>query len=184
MEPEQGILGTIPPIKRFPEGMTGRQYKKSIGTVSERQYACKSFKVKHKFLTIKRKNRLAFLKKMVKITAKPSLANLLNEPKDMRLLFNLTKNESLPLTSNCPCYVCDNGADVRHHVITLQNGGRNKNNNIVPLCYSCHAKVHPHLLKLNKMRKVASRHSVHPKINGPLVTTRGTNNTIVAVQGA
>jgi ribonuclease PH len=52
------------------------------------------------------------------------------------------------------------------------------------LCYLCHSKVHPHLRNLNQMRKVASRHSVQPKINGPLVTTQGINNIIVAVKGA
>lgn len=43
------------------------------------------------------------------------------------------------------CYICDERADVRHHVIPLKNGGHNSFLNIRSLCNSCHADVHPWL---------------------------------------
>jgi 5-methylcytosine-specific restriction endonuclease McrA len=154
-------------ITKFPEGMTGRQYRKQLGIkASGRITSSKSFKIKSKFKGIKRKNRLGFLIKMTKVQAKNSTYLT---PDEMRNCFNNMKLQAFPMGINCLCYVCSNRADIRHHVIPLKNGGRNKANNIVPLCYSCHTKVHPHLQEVNR-KKVASRHCVKPKINGPLVS--------------
>ena len=43
------------------------------------------------------------------------------------------------------CYVCDNRADIRHHIVPLKNGGSNSFRNIRVLCNNCHAKIHPWL---------------------------------------
>ena len=43
------------------------------------------------------------------------------------------------------CFVCGEKPNVRHHIIQLQHGGTNIHSNIVPLCNSCHAEVHPWL---------------------------------------
>jgi len=40
------------------------------------------------------------------------------------------------------CFICDNQPQHRHHIIQLQNGGRNIHLNIVHLCKSCHKEVH------------------------------------------
>lgn len=45
------------------------------------------------------------------------------------------------------CRVCGSAADVRHHVIQLQNGGTNGEQNIVNLCNTCHWKIHPWMKK-------------------------------------
>lgn len=43
------------------------------------------------------------------------------------------------------CFVCAKRAEVGHHVIQLQHGGTNDVFNIVPICESCHADIHPWL---------------------------------------
>lgn len=40
------------------------------------------------------------------------------------------------------CYVCDNKANVRHHIIPLSMGGKNSYKNIRALCRKCHEKIH------------------------------------------
>lgn len=47
--------------------------------------------------------------------------------------------------SGCECYVCGAPATVRHHIIQLQNGGRNSPRNLMGLCDDCHAEIHPWL---------------------------------------
>jgi len=46
-------------------------------------------------------------------------------------------------------YRCQNcGAEenlVVHHIVSLSKGGSNELSNLVALCESCHAKIHPHL---------------------------------------
>ena len=43
------------------------------------------------------------------------------------------------------CFACKEKAQVRHHIIWIKNGGRNQKNNIVGVCRSCHAEIHPWL---------------------------------------
>ena len=45
------------------------------------------------------------------------------------------------------CGVCNGRANVRHHIIQLQNGGGNHGLNLMRLCYGCHAEIHPWLKK-------------------------------------
>lgn len=45
------------------------------------------------------------------------------------------------------CFVCWDKAQVRHHIIPLQNGGRNYKINIIGLCHNCHGKIHPWLIR-------------------------------------
>jgi len=41
-----------------------------------------------------------------------------------------------------PCWVCMGAAKHRHHVIPIAGGGRNRKDNLVPLCVACHHSVH------------------------------------------
>ncbi len=41
------------------------------------------------------------------------------------------------------CFVCEYEAEARHHVVQLKHGGDNRELNIVPLCETCHALIHP-----------------------------------------
>lgn len=41
------------------------------------------------------------------------------------------------------CQVCGNKACHIHHIIQVQNGGRNKKKNLIELCEFCHASIHP-----------------------------------------
>lgn len=46
-----------------------------------------------------------------------------------------------------PCFACRGLATHWHHVIQIQNGGRNKTKNRVPICIVCHRRVHPWMVK-------------------------------------
>lgn len=146
--------------------MTGKIYRKTLGIPepkSQHIYGDKQFRVAAKFKGIKRHKRMKFLKTMAqKVVFKRNL----QEIKNQRTGFDHNKLVHLALTEKSNCYTCPNGATLRHHVIQIQNGGKNKRNNIVPLCSKCHSSIHPHLKRNGGA--VASRHSVQPKINGSL----------------
>lgn len=50
-----------------------------------------------------------------------------------------------PHINDDKCFVCFAKSQIRHHMIQLQNGGRNTFNNITNLCNNCHADIHPWL---------------------------------------
>ena len=41
------------------------------------------------------------------------------------------------------CFACARPGYIRHHVIQVMNGGRNKATNLVRLCKECHDQIHP-----------------------------------------
>ncbi len=59
--------------------------------------------------------------------------------------FNKIKFKRHSLRSHRRCFACGGIADVRHHIIQLQNGGDNSKRNLLSLCNPCHAEVHPWL---------------------------------------
>jgi hypothetical protein len=70
---------------------------------------------------------------------------------------NLVDRKTLLMKRNCfnfikrnikidNCFVCDEKAIHRHHIIPLKNGGNNKQKNIVGLCGACHKIIHPWLV--------------------------------------
>jgi len=48
------------------------------------------------------------------------------------------------------CLVCYSRPTIRHHIISLNNGGINNTKNIIPICSKCHSEIHPWLKE--KMR--------------------------------
>lgn len=62
-----------------------------------------------------------------------------------RQAFNEVKFKRHNLYTHYACFVCDYPGDVRHHIISLKNGGINSKRNLVTLCSKCHAEVHPWL---------------------------------------
>lgn len=66
-------------------------------------------------------------------------------PKVYRAKFEEVKRKRHNKLSHKFCFVCLGMADVRHHIIQLQNGGLNSKRNIVSLCYKCHSDIHPWL---------------------------------------
>ncbi len=102
-----------------------------------------SFRLPAKFKAIKKVNRLKYLIAHLKENA-PNTT--LEDMSFKRRGFDYSKNYQYPLKGK-QCYVCEEPAAIRHHVVPLSKGGRNKKNNIVPLCHPCHCKVHPHMRK-------------------------------------
>ncbi len=53
------------------------------------------------------------------------------------------------------CWACRTPrAHVRHHVVQVQYGGTNDQDNLVALCHGCHAVVHPWLRKQPRKRRL------------------------------
>lgn len=66
--------------------------------------------------------------------------------KERRAAFSRWKYVVFPRVERHVCWCCWAGmAKHRHHVVQLQNGGRNIPENIVPLCEHCHKMIHPWL---------------------------------------
>ena len=63
--------------------------------------------------------------------------------KNERGKFEKIKWKRHSLRSHPFCFICRCPAEVRHHIIQIQNGGINAKRNIVSLCRACHIKIHP-----------------------------------------
>lgn len=123
----------------------------------------KGFVVAKKFQNVHKEHRLTFLVSCLRLDS----PDLQLKGHLRRRGFNGSKGWSLPLTDKSECYLCKGKATLRHHVIPLVKGGRNKLNNIVPLCQPCHCRVHPHMQKGYKRPE----RSVHRQVLGkPLQT--------------
>ena len=124
-----------------------------------------TFKLPTKFKSIKRENRLVFLKANLKLDDNNVYREeLINKRKG----FNYNKEYLFPL-KGIQCYICDKTAELRHHVVPLVKGGRNKISNIVPLCHKCHCSVHPHMQKGAKIIKfkLISKPIINPVLCAP-----------------
>ena len=108
-----------------------------------RIFANKNWKIAAKFKGIGKPFRMKYLKKQLRESEGILLSMI--ELNAMRRGFEQVKLREFPMTPECPCYCCDSFAEIRHHVVPLSRGGRNKRNNIVPLCNGCHEQIHPHL---------------------------------------
>ncbi len=102
-----------------------------------------TFNLPMQFKNIKKSNRLKYLISCLRIN-KPDAPVCAQVAR--RRGFDFTKGYKFPL-ENTICYVCSSIATIRHHVRPLSKGGKNKRNNIVPLCHKCHCSVHPHMQK-------------------------------------
>ena len=92
--------------------------------------------------------------------------NFLRSPDYERLVYYRKRFDELGpkairSSSGACCAACGRLADIRHHIITLHHGGDNRSKNIVALCNTCHAIVHPHNEKLwrfsRSMRRVNTK---------------------------
>jgi hypothetical protein len=59
----------------------------------------------------------------------------------MRKKFDRTKNKRHDINHK-QCFCCINKSEIRHHIISLVNGGNNTSRNIVCLCSECHSEIH------------------------------------------
>lgn len=59
--------------------------------------------------------------------------------------FNAVKSTLHPWRRFGNCFVCEQPATARHHIVQLQHGGINSKKNLVSLCDACHADIHPWL---------------------------------------
>ena len=99
------------------------------------------FKIRRKFTCVPMEKRMDFL------IAESYRSNPMPSPESYRrtMRTSFDRMRKIFVIKGHRCYCCQFYAQVRHHVIPLSRGGRNKYNNIVPLCKSCHAKIHPWL---------------------------------------
>jgi 5-methylcytosine-specific restriction endonuclease McrA len=76
----------------------------------------------------------------------------------MRQQFNKHKRKLFVLDGHQDCRVCERSATARHHIIALNNGGRNQTRNIMYLCSLCHLAVHPWMkVNVNEMAETMAR---------------------------
>lgn len=129
-------------VTRYPASMTGKKLRAKLG-IEERIFAKADFRLRAKFRRIGKETRLRYL--IRRAEAETGIRLSWVELRQMRQAFDAFKLRKFPMSETCPCYVCDGKASIRHHVTPLLKGGRNKQNNIVPLCNSCHEKVHPRM---------------------------------------
>ena len=129
-------------ITRYPMYMTGKRLRAKLG-IEERLYAPKSWELQHKFRRIPLERRLEFL--IYAANRDTGITLSFAEMWKVRNWFDSHKLVCFPMSKDCRCYCCSNLARVRHHVTPIIKGGRNKKNNLVPLCDGCHLKIHPEM---------------------------------------
>lgn len=59
--------------------------------------------------------------------------------------FNKVKVYRHRFESHSLCFACRDKGTIRHHIVWLSNGGLNSKKNLITLCKSCHAYIHPWL---------------------------------------
>jgi 5-methylcytosine-specific restriction endonuclease McrA len=60
-----------------------------------------------------------------------------------------TTDQSFRYLLKRKCWACSKQpAELRHHIIELQHGGRNERENLVALCNFCHSRVHNWLIPI------------------------------------
>ena len=99
------------------------------------------------------KSRGLGFSKEVKIQELQRLADLVTPFKNQKPLrkrrahFEEVKYDlhRMSLQRNARCWCCGSKAECRHHIIQLQHGGLNSRKNLVSLCFTCHAEIHPWL---------------------------------------
>jgi 5-methylcytosine-specific restriction enzyme A len=104
----------------------------------------REFEIDSKFKNIKKDNRLKFLISQLRLNKPDISSKVLAKEREH---WDKIKNRKFWLDNKTTCYICTKRAKHRHHVIPLGKGGKTKRNNLVPLCKSCHCKVHPHMKK-------------------------------------
>lgn len=84
---------------------------------------------------------MAWLQKQIRdaMAARITSVEGFSEYRQMRKAFALGGPD---LPENQQCFVCQDAATLRHHIIPLILGGRSKFSNLVPLCHRCHVEVH------------------------------------------
>lgn len=97
---------------------------------------------KQRYSSLNKKQTIKLLLKMGELKIKYKNQIPLYE---RRCKFNVCKFKRHSLKSHSKCFACKNDGNVRHHIIWLKNGGINSKINLVTLCYSCHAEIHPWL---------------------------------------
>jgi 5-methylcytosine-specific restriction endonuclease McrA len=107
--------------------------------------------------TTSQDHRLSLLKRYAEIVIRYNGRSPLS---DYRSKFNKIKFRLHPLDDFGYCFVCQKKAQVRHHIIQLQNGGINSHNNILSLCNFCHGLVHPHLAGFNAASPIGPMNNV------------------------
>lgn len=61
---------------------------------------------------------------------------------ERRRQFEKSKASRHSFRSHAHCFVCQSQAMIRHHIISIANGGHNGKRNLVSLCTGCHAQIH------------------------------------------
>lgn len=137
-------LKYVPEINLYKKWRKSLRRRKNINTTGRTCISDTGFVLNSKLKNVHKVNRLQFLISHLRLN-KPDIP--VQEMINGRKGFNDNKKWALPLTKRSECYLCGGKATLRHHVIPLSKGGKNKVNNITPLCHPCHCKVHPHMQK-------------------------------------
>jgi 5-methylcytosine-specific restriction endonuclease McrA len=130
------------PVRKFPMSMTGAKLRKSMG-LEANIYADHDWRLPSKFSRIPKAARLEYL--ITESLKETGVSLSADECRQMRQGFEHRKHSLFPMSRTCPCYSCEGTARVRHHVVPISGGGRNKRNNVVPICDGCHALIHPNM---------------------------------------
>lgn len=93
-------------------------------------------------LGYKKKLKLNQLKRLAEVEIEYKRSRSREERREQ---FDKIKRQRHSLNSHKLCFACLGKASVRHHIISLKNGGINCKRNVVSLCMGCHAEIHPWL---------------------------------------
>ena len=130
-------LKYVPEINLYKKWRKSLRRRKNINTTGRTCISDTGFVLNSKLKNVHKVNRLQFLISHLRLN-KPDIP--VQEMINGRKGFNDNKKWALPLTKRSECYLCGGKATLRHHVIPLSKGGKNKVNNITPLCIHVTAK--------------------------------------------
>lgn len=93
----------------------------------------------------------------------------MTEYERLRKEFSSTRfHKQLPEKCGTECVNCGDSKEIEyHHIVPLEVGGTNRFTNIVPVCLTCHMKIHmsnfAKAKRIEKLKIVSGRKRVHPE---------------------
>ncbi len=98
----------------------------------------KDFYPRNNYKGVPPKRRFQFLQVKSRSGKKIKILNII----ERRLKFEAFKVAWLPVISEMSCWACQQAAEHWHHIIPISKGGYDGYKNLLPLCISCHKRVH------------------------------------------
>ena len=129
------------------EKKVGRHFAKSMAKFKKKNTERGKFKTHvRKIKTKERIKNMQDTSKILQLLKEKSIAGI-NQKYNDKDIIRYKELRAVKHKAKGFCMVCKvKKADCMHHIILLKHGGTNGQNNLLPICNTCHEKIHDWML--------------------------------------